>query len=93
MLGVAVRDGGLGHSRRRGSPAQDAFVAALEQWPRDGVPDRPGAWLMAAARNRAIDRIRREPGRCPFSAATSPRRRSAFSWAPAPRIMIATRHA
>ena len=43
--------------------AQDAFVAALEQWPRDGVPDRPGAWLMAAARNRAIDRIRRERGR------------------------------
>src|SRR4029450_8462140 len=43
--------------------AQDAFVAALEQWPRDGVPDRPGAWLMAAARNRPIDRIRRERGR------------------------------
>jgi RNA polymerase sigma factor (sigma-70 family) len=43
--------------------AQDAFVAALEQWPRDGVPDRPGAWLMAVARRRAIDRIRRERGR------------------------------
>lgn len=43
--------------------AQDAFVAAIEQWPRDGVPDRPGAWLMTAARNRAIDRIRREHGR------------------------------
>ena len=42
--------------------AQDAFVAALEQWPRDGVPDRPGAWLMAVARTRAIDRIRRERG-------------------------------
>jgi RNA polymerase sigma factor (sigma-70 family) len=43
--------------------AQDAFVAALEQWPRDGVPDRPGAWLMAAARHRAIDGLRRERAR------------------------------
>jgi len=40
--------------------AQDALVAALEKWPRDGVPDNPGAWLMATAKNRAIDRIRRE---------------------------------
>ncbi|WP_241683400.1 RNA polymerase sigma factor [Actinomadura sp. J1-007] len=40
--------------------AQDALVAALEQWPRDGVPDNPGAWLMAVAKRRAIDRIRRE---------------------------------
>ena len=39
--------------------AQDALVAALEQWPRSGVPDRPGAWLMATARNRAIDQLRR----------------------------------
>jgi RNA polymerase sigma-70 factor (ECF subfamily) len=39
--------------------AQDALVAALEQWPRDGVPDKPGAWLMTTARNRAIDRLRR----------------------------------
>lgn len=39
--------------------AQDALVAALEQWPRDGVPDNPGAWLMATARNRAVDLIRR----------------------------------
>jgi RNA polymerase sigma-70 factor (ECF subfamily) len=39
--------------------AQDALVAALEQWPRAGIPDRPGAWLMASAKNRAIDRIRR----------------------------------
>lgn len=39
--------------------AQDALVAALEQWPRDGVPDNPGAWLMAAARHRAVDLIRR----------------------------------
>jgi RNA polymerase sigma factor (sigma-70 family) len=38
--------------------AQDALVAALEQWPRSGVPDKPGAWLMATAKNRAIDRLR-----------------------------------
>jgi RNA polymerase sigma factor (sigma-70 family) len=40
--------------------AQDAFVQALEQWPRDGVPDKPGAWLTSTARRRAIDRIRRD---------------------------------
>jgi RNA polymerase sigma factor (sigma-70 family) len=40
--------------------AQDALVTALEQWPRSGIPDKPGAWLMATARNRAIDRLRRQ---------------------------------
>jgi RNA polymerase sigma-70 factor (ECF subfamily) len=39
--------------------AQDAFAAALERWPRDGVPRRPGAWLTTTARNRALDRLRR----------------------------------
>src|SRR4029077_16959872 len=39
--------------------AQDALVAALEQWPQSGIPDNPGAWLMAAAKNRAIDLWRR----------------------------------
>jgi RNA polymerase sigma factor (sigma-70 family) len=39
--------------------AQDALVAALEQWPKDGIPAKPGAWLMAAAKNRALDRFRR----------------------------------
>lgn len=39
--------------------AQDALVAALEQWPEDGVPDRPGAWLMATSKHRAIDLVRR----------------------------------
>ncbi|WP_415924366.1 RNA polymerase sigma factor [Streptomyces sp. AK08-02] len=39
--------------------AQDALVAALEQWPRDGVPDNPGAWLMATAKHRAVDLVRR----------------------------------
>ncbi|MEV7278566.1 sigma-70 family RNA polymerase sigma factor [Streptomyces sp. NPDC093111] len=39
--------------------AQDALVAALEQWPRAGVPDRPGAWLTATAKHRAVDLVRR----------------------------------
>src|SRR6266446_2125428 len=39
--------------------AQDALVAALEQWPESGVPDNPGAWLTAAAKHRAIDHFRR----------------------------------
>jgi RNA polymerase sigma-70 factor (ECF subfamily) len=38
---------------------QDAFARALERWPRDGVPHRPGAWLTTTARNRALDRLRR----------------------------------
>jgi RNA polymerase sigma-70 factor, ECF subfamily len=49
-----VRDVGLAEEL-----AQDALVAALEQWPRSGIPDNPGAWLMAAAKNRAIDLWRR----------------------------------
>lgn len=49
-----VRDIGLAEDL-----AQDALVAALEQWPQTGTPDNPGAWLMAAAKHRAIDRIRR----------------------------------
>ncbi|MBL8907909.1 MAG: RNA polymerase sigma factor [Rhizobiales bacterium] len=40
--------------------AQDALVAALERWPKDGLPERPGAWLMATARHRAVDRIRKQ---------------------------------
>src|ERR1041384_7073026 len=39
--------------------AHDALVAALEDWPRDGVPDRPGAWLMATAKHRALNTLRR----------------------------------
>jgi RNA polymerase sigma factor (sigma-70 family) len=56
IAGVAriVRDVGIAEEL-----AQDALVAALEQWPGDGVPDNPGAWLMATARNRAVDLIRR----------------------------------
>jgi RNA polymerase sigma-70 factor (ECF subfamily) len=39
---------------------QEAFAVALERWPRDGVPDNPGAWITTTARNKAIDRLRRE---------------------------------
>ena len=49
-----VRDVGLAEDL-----AHDALVAALERWPESGVPDNPGAWLMAAAKNRAIDHLRR----------------------------------
>jgi RNA polymerase sigma-70 factor (ECF subfamily) len=49
-----VRDVGLAEEL-----AQDALVAALEQWPDSGVPDNPGAWLMATAKHRAIDQLRR----------------------------------
>jgi len=53
-LARMVRDVGLAEEL-----AQDALVAALERWPEMGVPDNPGAWLMAAAKNRAIDQLRR----------------------------------
>ncbi|HKQ72283.1 MAG TPA: RNA polymerase sigma factor [Blastocatellia bacterium] len=53
-LARIVRDVGLAEDL-----AQDALVAALEQWPEQGVPDNPGAWLMATAKHRAIDRLRR----------------------------------
>jgi RNA polymerase sigma-70 factor, ECF subfamily len=39
---------------------QEAFVVALERWPRDGTPDNPGAWITRVARNKAVDRLRRE---------------------------------
>ncbi|GGJ19778.1 RNA polymerase sigma factor [Streptomyces brasiliensis] len=56
IAGVAriVRDVGIAEEL-----AQDALVAALEQWPRDGVPANPGAWLMTTARHRAVDLVRR----------------------------------
>lgn len=56
IAGVAriVRDVGIAEEL-----AQDALVAALEQWPESGVPDNPGAWLMATARHRAVDLVRR----------------------------------
>ena len=53
-LARIVRDVGVAEEL-----AQDALVAALEQWPQSGVPQNPGAWLMATAKHRAIDRLRR----------------------------------
>lgn len=50
-----VRDVGIAEEL-----AQDALVAALERWPESGVPDNPGAWLMATAKHRAIDLVRRK---------------------------------
>ncbi|RRS04809.1 RNA polymerase sigma factor [Aquabacterium soli] len=57
IAGVArvVRDIGLAEEL-----AQDALVSALEHWPQAGVPDNPGAWLMATAKNKALDRLRRD---------------------------------
>src|SRR5688500_18459594 len=54
-LARMVRDVGVAEDL-----AQDALVAALERWPESGVPDNPGAWLMATAKRRAIDLWRRE---------------------------------
>ena len=53
-LARIVRDVGLAEDL-----AQDALVIALEQWPETGIPNNPGAWLMATAKHRAIDRLRR----------------------------------
>src|SRR6202011_4177385 len=53
-LARIVRDVGVAEEL-----AQDALVVALEQWPESGVPSNPGAWLMAAAKHRAIDLLRR----------------------------------
>src|SRR5580765_8344486 len=54
-LARIVRDVGIAEEL-----AQDALVAAIEQWPQSGVPDNPGAWLMATAKHRAIDKLRRD---------------------------------
>ena len=57
---LAALIGFLGDFDRAEEAAQEAFAIAAERWPRDGVPANPGAWLLRTARNRAIDRIRRE---------------------------------
>ncbi|MGN6664291.1 MAG: RNA polymerase sigma factor, partial [Solirubrobacterales bacterium] len=57
IAGLARMTGDIGLAE---DLAQDALLAALERWPETGVPDNPGAWLMATAKNRAIDRMRRE---------------------------------
>src|SRR5205085_9189678 len=48
------------HVDRAEELAQDALVVALSEWPRTGVPDKPGAWLMAVAKRRALDAYRRD---------------------------------
>ena len=57
---VAILTRVLGDLELAEDAVQDAFTTALERWPRDGVPRTPGAWIVTTARNRAIDRIRRE---------------------------------
>src|ERR1700733_16186600 len=53
-LARRVRDVGLAEEL-----AQDALVTALEHWPKSGIPNNPGAWLMTTAKNRALDQLRR----------------------------------
>jgi RNA polymerase sigma-70 factor, ECF subfamily len=57
---LAALIGFLGDFDLAEEAAQEAFAIAAERWPRDGVPDHPGAWLVTTARNRAINRIRRD---------------------------------
>jgi RNA polymerase sigma-70 factor (ECF subfamily) len=57
---LAALIGFLGDFELAEEAAQEAFAVAAERWPRDGVPDNPRAWLVTTARNRAIDRIRRD---------------------------------
>jgi RNA polymerase sigma factor (sigma-70 family) len=57
IAGVARTDGDVGLAE---DLAQDALVAALDQWPSSGVPDNPGAWLTAVARRRYVDGVRRQ---------------------------------
>ena len=57
---VAILTRVLGDLELAEDAVQDAFTTALERWPRDGMPRTPGAWIVTTARNRAIDRIRRE---------------------------------
>src|SRR3990170_4418491 len=57
---VAILTRVLGDLELAEDAVQDAFATAIERWPRDGIPRTPGAWIVTTARNRAIDRIRRE---------------------------------
>src|ERR1700723_4696116 len=54
---LAARTGDLGLAE---DAVQDAFVEAIEHWPRDGVPANPGGWLATPARRKALDRLRRD---------------------------------
>ncbi len=57
---LAASIGFLGDFDLAEEAAQEAFAIAAERWPRDGAPANPGAWLVTTARNRAINRIRRD---------------------------------
>jgi RNA polymerase sigma-70 factor (ECF subfamily) len=57
---LAALIGFLGDFDLAEEAAQEAFAIAAERWPRDGTPTNPGVWLVTTARNRAIDRIRRD---------------------------------
>jgi len=57
---VSILIRALGDFELAEDAVQDAFATAVERWPREGTPRNPGAWIVATARNRAIDRIRRE---------------------------------
>src|SRR5579871_2464464 len=54
---LAARTGDVGLAE---DAVQDAFIEAIEHWPRDGVPANPGGWLATAARRKALDRLRRD---------------------------------
>ena len=56
---VAVLIRSLGDIDLAEEAVQEAFLVAVERWPTAGVPDRPGAWIVTTARNKAIDRLRR----------------------------------
>jgi RNA polymerase sigma-70 factor (ECF subfamily) len=58
VLGAVIRT--VGDFELAEDAVQDAFAAALEQWPRDGMPDNPRAWVVGVARNKIIDRLRRQ---------------------------------
>ena len=81
-----VRDLGLAEDL-----AQDALVAALEQWPQSGVPDNPGAWLMGTAKHRAIDAMRRSAdGRAKTRPARARARARPCRGRPRPRSLEST---
>src|SRR5579864_5116734 len=58
LVGALVRI--LGNFEVAEELVQDALLTALERWPVEGIPERPGAWLMTVARNRAFDQLRRD---------------------------------